>query len=290
MVRHAAVCICRYQIGPDGKTPRERYKGQSSSKPTFPFGERVLYKHTKTADIDKEDNRWAYGIFLGIVDNSNEYLMGTEAGVVKTPYMPKRLGKEEQWGMKWIKAIVGTPERPVPHSNSRGVPTYIHPDTGVPAGKEEKHIERKEPAEVWDEEPMEEETQSREPVSRAFYVKKYHIEKYGFTPSCRGCKSLMRGAANVQTHTQACREKIIKSMAEEEKAKTEKERQKKERKERIEEGSRRKEGNTEGRGVEEGTSTSASGSSLRAEDDYMSICPFYAEGAAQGVCTAPYWV
>ena len=52
-------------------------------------------------------------MFLGIIDPTNEYIIGTPEGVVKSPYTPKRNAPDEQWSVSKINNMTGTPWNPV---------------------------------------------------------------------------------------------------------------------------------------------------------------------------------
>ena len=72
-----------YKVGADGKTARQRTRGKASMIGTVAFGEQVLYKPTKTVKLSKIDARWNEGTWLGIIDHTNEHIIGTEDGVIK---------------------------------------------------------------------------------------------------------------------------------------------------------------------------------------------------------------
>ena len=83
LIMHAARCINRYRVGKDGKTAYRRVKGKEFRRPIAEFGETVLYLKPGTKGIDKLAYRWEKGIWLGIMDESGEVIIGAELGVVK---------------------------------------------------------------------------------------------------------------------------------------------------------------------------------------------------------------
>ena len=69
--------------------------------------------------------KYPYSAAKRIIDHSNEYIIGTPQGVVKTPHTPKRKSPEEQWSADKLHNVTGTPWNPVTTSNSFRIPTNI---------------------------------------------------------------------------------------------------------------------------------------------------------------------
>ena len=85
LVRHAASLITRYQVGKDGRTAYERWKGKQHKKELAEFGECVHFKHSTAAKKPtKLEAQWEDGIWLGLADESDEVFVGTKEGVYKT--------------------------------------------------------------------------------------------------------------------------------------------------------------------------------------------------------------
>ena len=76
-------------------------------------------------------------IFLAMRLRSDEILVGTAKGVVKTRTIRKRV-EEEQWDNELVKSIKGEPRQPVPGINSDRVPAAISNRAGV-------HLEEDQP-------------------------------------------------------------------------------------------------------------------------------------------------
>ena len=76
----------RYRTGSDGKTPHEKIRGRKCKEPIVPFGELVWYKQLKESHEQrgKLETTWQEGIWLGQRNKSNEVLIGTKDGVVKS--------------------------------------------------------------------------------------------------------------------------------------------------------------------------------------------------------------
>ena len=84
LVRYAGQVIHTFKIHKiDGRTSRERIRGNPSIPIIPKFGESVYYKPAKTIKIPKAENRWNEGIWLGFIDKTNEHIIGTQKGIVK---------------------------------------------------------------------------------------------------------------------------------------------------------------------------------------------------------------
>ena len=75
MVIHAAAIMSRFKVGKDGKTPLQRIKGKSCNRAQIEFGECVTYLKPKSKGVNKADPRWKEGVYLGMKNRSEEYLM-----------------------------------------------------------------------------------------------------------------------------------------------------------------------------------------------------------------------
>ena len=73
LVQYAAQTIHTFkEYKTDGKTSRERIRGNPTAPEVCNFGESVLYKPSKTNVIAKAEPKWYYGIWLGFIDETNE--------------------------------------------------------------------------------------------------------------------------------------------------------------------------------------------------------------------------
>ena len=59
------------------------------------------------------DVRWDDGIFLGIREESNELIVGTDKGVIKVATYRRR-PEEDRWKIEELEAVRGLPWEPVP--------------------------------------------------------------------------------------------------------------------------------------------------------------------------------
>ena len=74
------------------------------------------------------------GIFLGMSPRSDEILVGTARGVIKTHTLRRRVEEEER-DNDFARSIKGEPRQLVPGINSDHVPTAISDRAGVPWDK-----------------------------------------------------------------------------------------------------------------------------------------------------------
>ena len=99
LVRWAGELITRQVVGENGKTAAETVRGRASLRPLVKFGERVMYMPMKPAlkkdNRAKLDDRMLEGIFLGVKLRSDEVIVGTSEGVIKTRTI-KRLPEDNQ--------------------------------------------------------------------------------------------------------------------------------------------------------------------------------------------------
>ena len=216
-VEHAASMIRRYQCGEDGKTGHERHRGHHHERPSVPFGECVWYLQAKTRQHKDECERWKEGVMLGNKDSSMEYIVGTPYGVIKTPYPPRRRPKKDQYNIDEINRVKGSPWEPCPGKNGHLVPTGLGENDGE-ENEDKDNIDGGEPSEdnVRTEIIMEDDSIGIERpfVPRSFYVRAWHIERFKHTEQCPGCSALLNGTQGTRTHTQRCRERIIKLILE----------------------------------------------------------------------------
>ena len=81
IVRHAGGTINRERIGEDGMTAHKRLRGKEFKKEILKIGECVWFLRPKSKGKMKADYRWLNGIWLGVREESGEYVVGTPDGV-----------------------------------------------------------------------------------------------------------------------------------------------------------------------------------------------------------------
>ena len=164
----------RYEVGHDGKTAYERCKGTAAKVLGIEFGDAVLRK------------RRAGGGALA-KGASGEVIVADEKGVWKTRAVQRKPSEAT-----WEAAVVDSVKH-VPWRFSQDDPDG-EPLTGA------RMDLRMQGHDV--------ETEARtEPSFQRLQIKKSDFEKLGFTTTCQGCKSILRGTAR-QGRTEACRSRM----------------------------------------------------------------------------------
>ncbi len=78
---YVAYLLNRLSQGEDGKVPYERIRGKKPTILGLEFGEKLLYKTKRGPKLEKINERWDHGIFLGVRRKSNELWIGTKEGI-----------------------------------------------------------------------------------------------------------------------------------------------------------------------------------------------------------------
>ena len=119
LVEWAATTLTRFVIRGDGKTSYEKLAAGPA------FGERVCYLPLTTKERDRSKlERLREGIWLGMRLRTNEALIGTPGGVVKTRTI-RILPEDEKWSGASILDVKGTPRRPHPLVDDDNIPEDI---------------------------------------------------------------------------------------------------------------------------------------------------------------------
>ena len=196
MVLHAARTLNRYHVSSDGKTAYRRWKGKDFKRDIAEFGESVMYLKPGTEGRDKFCARWERGIWLGIRDETNEIIIGTELGVVKARDFKRMASSEERWNCDFVHSMRGTPWEPTPGKTDDAIPVRVRlPEEGRPP----------EPVNLG--EPSSD-------IKRRARISREDVVRIGFTIGCPGCKAISRNAPS-QNHTDACRTRIEEALIEE---------------------------------------------------------------------------
>ena len=163
LIRHASGTAFREKIGNDGFTAYKRVKGKEFRKELVKFGECVWYIRPLSKGKAKAQVRWENGIFLGIRDESGEYIVGTKEGVIKVRTVRRKGSNEERWNWEEFSEMKGVPWEPVPGSPEREMESRI----GGP--RRNKEILKSNEGEV------------RESVKREFRIERNDVRKHGST-------------------------------------------------------------------------------------------------------------
>ena len=83
IVTHAAATISRFRVGTDGRSTLHRLAEKRCRKDQGEIGSCVMCLKPGTEGKSKADVRWKYGIYLGMISRTEDYLVGTEHGVLK---------------------------------------------------------------------------------------------------------------------------------------------------------------------------------------------------------------
>ena len=192
LVEWAAYVHSRFCVGKDGRTPFERWRGRKCKRPVCEFGETVLFMPLKGARGGKLDPKFEYGVFLGVIPETGETLVGTAQGVIKTRTL-RRLQERNRWQPERIKAVKGTPWAPAGDGAEQPVSIKVW----VPQQEQSDPV--KEPQFVI--------------APRRTYMRKTDFMKYGMTDGCKGCDMIRRGRPT-QGHSEACRSRMETAMNE----------------------------------------------------------------------------
>ncbi|CAK0798994.1 unnamed protein product, partial [Prorocentrum cordatum] len=123
LVRFAGDVITRGPRGADGVTPYQRHTGRVYRR-ALPIFSEVLYLPTGKHD-SRIQERWNSGLFVGIVERSNELFIVTRDGVKRAKAV-RRLAAAERAGADLLANIRGTPWQPIPSVGLDVVPTVIY--------------------------------------------------------------------------------------------------------------------------------------------------------------------
>ncbi len=97
----------------------QRIRGRESHRPMCEFGESVLWRPLNTAPNkkNKDEPRYEEGYWLGIIDRTDEAIIGTSRGVVRCREI-KRRPEEDHGGGEGLLNVCGWPSAPNPSRKS----------------------------------------------------------------------------------------------------------------------------------------------------------------------------
>ena len=174
-------------------------KGRKSNGKLAEFGELVHFMIPRTKDMPgKFEDRWSEGIWLGCDVRSGEHLIGMDSGVFRVSTIRAKT-LDTRWSADRIASMTGTSGQPAPGQRCNRSPAFTRKYGQAP----------RQHAEFVPQEPI--------PVTvRSWKIYKSDIENenIGPTPGCPGCKAILSGARNPQSHTVACRLRIQELIAE----------------------------------------------------------------------------
>ena len=200
VVQYAGQVVTRSVVGDDGLTAWRRTHGKLKlPRPLCPWGEKIFFiEGGAKAKASTPGPKWLPGVFLALAESTEEYIVGTPTGCVRTTAM-KRLPREEAADIGLFNAVEGTPERPDPHApggagGGRGEGLRAHLAARLPEGLPP-------PA-----------TGGGAPGPRRVYIRAgVELVKYGRTEGCAGCATAAAGETG-RSHSEMCRLRIEEAM------------------------------------------------------------------------------
>ena len=109
--RHAAWILTRYNVRRDTRmTPYEKIRAQKYRKEILPLGEQVLARRPG-ANVNQRMQPWVTGLWLGRDTLSDEHLIGTSAGVMRSRAV-RHLQEPARWVPAALNAVLFTPWSP----------------------------------------------------------------------------------------------------------------------------------------------------------------------------------
>ena len=121
----------------------------------MPFGE-VCLGRNHSEDGAKLNMRWMRGVFVGKLDRTDEFLLLTPTGAMKTRCV-RRLEGDNAWDLQFLNLCVGSPWNATARSKQQK-PTIQQKDE-LESGKHAKSV----------------------------YLRQNILDKYGRTAGCPGC-------------------------------------------------------------------------------------------------------
>ena len=148
------------------------------------FGERVLFMPSRVGRGGDLEMKFFYGTFVGVHGPSDELVVATPEGALRTRTI-RRLLIAEQWVRDDLLNMKCSPSAPIDGEKEEPIPAIIVTDTPKkPAVHTEVIVNR-----------------------RRMKITKADLVVHGYTPGCHGCNQALRGGT-AQTHSEACRRRM----------------------------------------------------------------------------------
>ena len=107
MVRHCAWVVHNFQVKGTEGTPYRSIRGKDYTGEIVPFGE-VCLGRNPSEDGVKSDTRWMRGVFVGKLDRTDEFLLLTPTGAMKTRCVRLPEGVNAR-NLQFLNLCVGSP-------------------------------------------------------------------------------------------------------------------------------------------------------------------------------------
>ena len=209
VVRWAAEVISKYAPRDDGRTPFERIRRESCVTPLVFFGEIALYLQLQTATGRKGDPAKRQGVWLGIIERTEEVIIGTAKGVVKCRIV-SRLSANDRWDKETILGMKGAPWEPIPGRRSAHIPVEINDS------RHETYVEDKKNRVPDNDDKGEDEMIKLRGGPDKLHISRKAVNRYGLTkgyPACRGIDRRGHALGRLgYNHNQTCRQRIFNEM------------------------------------------------------------------------------
>ena len=197
-VQYAGQLIFRSHRGDDGLTAWQRHTGKREVPRKYaPWGEKILWLEGSKKKVQVSE-KWHDGIFLGLVDETEEAIVGTPNGCFKARSIRRRPAEECRDPL-FFNSVVGLPWKLQPGSPDGAEQVDAPVALKLDVQPAEIELPRVYPS-------------ARGP-SRVYIRASVELKKYGFTTGCLGCDAVQLGTAQ-RPHNEECRARIIKRMAE----------------------------------------------------------------------------
>ena len=180
-------------------TACERWKLKSYRKALVQLGELVIFMPMETPK-GKGEVRNCVGIMLGLVDRSDEVVIGTTERVVKARTVHRMLVRQRGVAAH-AKSIRGVPWQPNPAEAAEGEPLGMAQAriVSVPVVAVENRLAV----------PV---VEPRDYKARRFYIQReVELAMFGCSDDCEGCRVAQVGA-EATLHSEGCRERIRQAM------------------------------------------------------------------------------
>ena len=109
LIRHAAWTISHFQLLSDGHTAYQRRWTKAYHSPLCTFGETVSWRETRKHTM-KAQPMWHTGIWLGRDSESDEHMICTDQGVLRTRCI-RRNSPSEAHDEQLLQGMIGLPGR-----------------------------------------------------------------------------------------------------------------------------------------------------------------------------------
>ena len=184
LIEYAGVLISKFKVWDHGKTAWEFLRGRRCSTPVCEFGEKVIFLPAKT--VASRD--WQYGVYVGMMRKTNEFLVAGEDGAVVKARSIKRLSLSNRWSKEWVDRIKGTPWAPVDGVREKEVPAHI----AVPRLAADAIVP-----------PAPDVPDAADKQIRRMRIPKDAYLRHG-SSTCKGCRLLRSGRSNTVQHSLEC--------------------------------------------------------------------------------------